>query len=102
MKTFLQKEGFEVESFGSAQEANLALGGGAVDMFIMGLTFADIEGEELLRKAVVSFFGPVIVVSSSLDKGMEESLLAHGARAVINKSASWQEAIKPHLAALKA
>ena len=101
MNSFLQKEGFEVESFENAQEANLAISGGTVDMFIMGLTFADIEGEELLRRASESFSGPIIVVSSSLDKVKEERLIAQGAKAAINKSGPWQEGLKPFLSALK-
>jgi len=100
MRIFLQKEGFEVESFESAQEANLALYGGVVDMFIMGLSFTDMDGGELLKKAADFYSGPIIVVSSSMDKEKEESLIAQGARAVIIKSGSWQDDLKPHLAAL--
>ena len=97
MKTFLEKEGFEVESFESAQEANIAISGGNVDMVIMGLAFADMEGEEFLKKVVESYAGPLVVVSSSLDKEKEKKLLALGAQATINKSGPWQESLKHHL-----
>ena len=97
MGTFLQKEGFEVESFQSAQEAIIAISGGGVDMVIMGLTFADMEGEEFLNKIVESYAGTVIVVSASLDKENEKKLLAIGARAAINKSGPWQDSLKPYL-----
>ena len=101
MGTLLEKEGFEVEGFDSAQEAGLAIGGGGADMVIMGLTFADIGGKEFLERIQEFYGGPVIVLSSSMDKEKEKELLSLGARAAINKSGSWQEALKPHLAALK-
>ena len=101
MRTFLEAEGFEVESFDSAQEALFAIGAGSGDMVIMGLTFADIEGREFLAKTVESFAGPVIVVSSSLDEKAEEELIELGARAMLNKSGPWKENLKPHLEALK-
>ena len=101
MKTFLEKEGFEVESFESAQEANIAISGGDVDMVITGLAFADMEGEEFLKKVEESFTGPLIVLSATLDKEIEKKLLSLGARAAISKSGLWQESLKPHLSALK-
>ena len=101
MRTFLQAEGFEVESFDSATEANLVIGAGAADMVIMGMTFSEMEGEEFIRKIVESFMGPVIVVSSSLDKYKEENLLGLGIRAALNKSGSWKEGLKLHLSVLK-
>ena len=101
MRSFLEKEGFEVESFDNAQEASFSIGAGSGDMVIMGLAFADIEGTEFVRKALDSFSGPVIVISSSVDKPTEESLVDLGIRAAINKSGNWQESIKPHLEALK-
>ena len=70
-------------------------------MVIMGLAFADIEGVEFVRKALDSFSGPVIVISSSVDKMTEEKLIDLGIRAAFNKSGPWQEGLKPHLAGLK-
>ena len=101
MGTFLQKEGYEVEGFDSAQEANLAIGGGGADMVIMGLTFVDGGGIEFLDKVVESYAGPVIVVSASLNQQKEEELIDHGAKAAVSKSGPWQETIRAHLAALK-
>ena len=101
MRSFLEKEGFEVESFDSAQEANFSIGAGSGDMVITGLTFQDIEGEEFVQKIMDSFSGPVIIVSSSVEKSLEEKLIDLGIRAALGKSGNWQEGIKPHLAALK-
>jgi len=101
MRIFLEAEGFEVESFDSAQEANMAIGGGLADMVIMGLAFHDTEGEDFLVRTVESFSGPVIVVSSSMDEERTEKLINMGARAALNKTgSSWKEGLKPHLAAL--
>ena len=102
MKTFLEKEGFEVESFDSPHEADMAIGSGSADMVIMSLTFADIGGLEFLERIKESYGGPVVVVSSSVNKEKAEELIAKGALAAINKSGgSWQEGLKPHLSALK-
>ena len=101
VKSFLQGEGFEVEGFDNAQDANMAIGTEIVDMVIMGLTFADIEGEEFLIKVVEIFAGPIIVISSSVDNKKEEELLELGAKAAISKSGPWKEDLKPYLSALK-
>ena len=101
MHTFLEAEGFEVESFENAQEANIAIVGGLADMVIMGLTFEDIEGEQLLLRTVENFSGPVVVVSSSMDAKMAKKVLDMGAKAACNKSDRWKESLKPYLAALK-
>ena len=102
MKTFLEAEGFEVESFESAQEAEIVIGAGAADMVIMGLTFADIDGEKFVSRTVESFAGPVIVVSSSADnKEREERLIDLGIKAAIDKSGPWKESLKPYLSVLK-
>ena len=102
MATFLSAEGFEVESFDNAQEANFSIGAGSGDMVITGLTFSDIEGQEFLSKAVSSFSGPVIVVSASVDDNNKDKLLSLGARAAINKTGNdWKDLLKPHLSALK-
>ena len=101
MRNFLEKEGFEVESFDSAQEANFSISAGSGEIVITGLTFSDIDGVEFLLKIMDSFSGPVIVVSSSVDKALEEKLIDLGIRAALSKSGSWQEKLKPHLLALK-
>ncbi|MCL2007684.1 MAG: response regulator [Treponema sp.] len=101
MRTFLEKEGFEVESFDSAQEANFSIGAGSGDMVITAMTFHDIDGFDFVHKILESFSGPVIVVSSSVDKDLEEKLLDLGIRAALSKSGQWQESLKPHLASLK-
>ena len=101
MRTFLEKEGFEVESFDSAQESSFSIGAGSGDMVIMGLAFADIEGADFVRKALDSFAGPVIVLSASVDKATEEKLIDLGIRGAINKSGQWQAGLKPLLDQLK-
>jgi DNA-binding response OmpR family regulator len=100
MKTFLEAEGFEVESFDSAQEANIAIGGGFADLVIMGLAFQDMDGKEFLAKTVEAFAGPVIIVSSSSDEQRTNELLSLGARAVVSKSGSWKEDLRSHLSML--
>ena len=101
MRTFLEAEGFEVESFENAQEANFAIGGGMADMVIMGLTFEDIEGEQLLLRTVDNFLGPVVVVSSSMDATIAKKVIDMGAKAACNKSDHWKEHLKPYLTMLK-
>ena len=102
MRAFLQREGFEVESFDNPQDADMVIGSGAADMVIMGLAFADISGPEFIERIREFYGGPIIVISSSLDNDKEKALVSLGARAAINKSGPWQEALKPHLSALKA
>ena len=101
MRAFLESEGFQVESFDSAQEAGFSIGAGSGDMVITGLAFSDLEGEDFAGKIVEAFSGPVIVVSSSVDSDMEKKLQAIGIKAAINKSGPWKDLIKPYLTALK-
>jgi DNA-binding response OmpR family regulator len=101
MRIFLEEEGFEVEGFDSAQEANLTIGAGSADMVIMGLTFTDIDGKEFAKKVVETFMGPVIVVSSSLTEEKTKDLKALGITASFDKSGPWKDGVKPHLSALK-
>ena len=101
MKNFLEKEGFEVESFDTTMEADVAILGGAMYMVIMGLAFADSSGEDFLSRTAESYGGPIIVVSSSVDSILEEKLIALGAAGAINKSGSWQGDLRTHLSALK-
>ena len=100
MKSFLEEEGFEVESFDSPQEANIVIGGGGADMVIMGLAFAETGGEEFLARTIASFAGPVIVVSSSVDGKKAKKLIDLGARMALNKSGPWKDVLKPQLSAL--
>ena len=100
VKTYLEGEGFEVESFKDTQDASLTIASGTADMVIMGLTFVDIKGEDFLVRIKESYEGPVIVISSSVDNSKEAALIAKGARAAINKSGPWKEGLKPHLSAL--
>ena len=102
MKSFLEAEGFEVESFDSAQEADIVIGAGAVDMVITGLAFADTDGEKFVSKIVESFAGPVIVVSSSADnEEREKRLINLGIKAAIEKTGPWKKSLKPYLDELK-
>jgi len=101
VKSHLENEGFEVESFSSAQDANMAINGGIVDMVIMGLTFADAQGEDFLTQTLEAFAGPVIVISSSVDDKKKKELLLKGVAAAINKSSPWEQFLKPLLSALK-
>jgi len=100
MYTFLAGEGFGVESCDNVSDANFAISSGTAAMVITALTFADMSGEEFLQKINDFYAGPVIVISSSITAEKEKELLELGAKAAINKSGSWQEQLKPHLAAL--
>ena len=101
MRVFLEEEGFVVEGFDSAQEANLTIGAGSADMVIMGLTFADADGKEFAKRIVETFTGPLIVVSSSLTDERAKELKTLGVTASFDKSGAWKEGVKPHLSALK-
>jgi DNA-binding response OmpR family regulator len=101
MRTFLQAEGFEVEGFDSAQEANLSIGAGGADIVVMGLAFADIDGKDFVRKTMETFSGPVFVVSSSVDKILEHELHDMGVMAACSKTDAWKDILRPHLLALK-
>ena len=101
VKAFLEKEGFEVENFENAHEADMVIVGGDFAMIIMGLTFADTAGEDYLKRTLGSFGGPVIVLSSSVDAETADRYVKMGAKAAIAKSGPWQEALKPHLSAIK-
>ena len=101
MGAYLQKEGFEFEGFDNPQEADMVIGSGSADMVIMGLTFADIGGPEFLERIKEFYGGPVIVLSSSLDKDRKGKLLSMGANAAINKSGPWQQELRPYLLTLK-
>jgi len=101
MRVFLEEEGFEVEGFDSAQEANLTIGAGSADMVIMGLTFTDIDGKDFAKKIVETFTGPVLVVSSSLTGERANELKALGIAATFDKSGPWKDGVRPHLLALK-
>ena len=102
LRNFLQAEGFEVVGFDNTKEASLAIVSGIGDMVIMGLAFADTEGNDFLARIRDSFNGPVIVISSSVDEMMEAELIAQGATAAINKSdPSWRQNLKSYLSVLK-
>ncbi|MCL2380159.1 MAG: response regulator [Treponema sp.] len=100
MKSFLAREGFEAESFDSAQDANMAIAGGDFDMVIVGLTFVDAEGEKFLGKIRQSYDGPIVVISSSVDN-REEEIMSMGVKDAISKSGPWQDRLRRHLATLK-
>ena len=102
MRSFLEAQGFEVESFDSAQEANMVIGAGAADIVITGLAFPDMDGEEFISRVRESFAGPIIVVSSSIDnQDKYERLVDLGIRAMVLKSGPWKENLKPFLAEFK-
>jgi DNA-binding response OmpR family regulator len=100
VKNFLAQEGFEVESFGNAEEAGMAVSGGQASMVISGLAFAGMEAEDFIRRTRENYAGPLVVISSSLDPQREAALRTLGVKAAIDKSGPWQEALKAELAAL--
>jgi two-component system cell cycle response regulator len=101
MRTFLENQGFEVEDFASAVDADIAIQGGSAALVITGLELAGAEGDSFIKKVVEFLAGPVIVISSSIDKKKEAALRALGVKAAINKTGAWQEALKPYLADIK-
>ena len=100
MRRFLAAEGFEVESFSNAEDANIAISGGSASMVIAGLAIAGAEGEDFIRKVKESYSGPFVILSSSIDPEREEALLALGVKAAISKSGTWQKNLRPLLSAL--
>jgi DNA-binding response OmpR family regulator len=100
VKNFLSQEGFEVESFDNAEEAGMAISGGAASMVISGLALAGMEAEDFIRRTRENYAGPLVVISSSLDPQREAALRTLGVNAAINKAGPWQKALKAELAAL--
>ena len=101
MRTFLIQEGFEVESYDSLNEAAIAIAGGTACMVITGLTFAGESDDSFVSEIAQSYAGPLIIVSSSINKKKEGELRSNGVKAAFNKSDNWQEAIRPYLQAVK-
>ena len=101
MENFLTKEGFEVEGYGSPEDASMAISGGSAAMVIAGLAIAGVEGDDFIKRIIEFYNGPLIIISSSIDKQKEEELLDLGVKAAINKSGKWQEALRPYLAEIK-
>jgi len=98
LRSFLQREGFDVESYDNTRDSTFAIGVGSIDMVIIGLTFVDAEGEEFLERIQQTYAGPVIVLSSSVDKAeVEEKLLTLGITDAISKTGPWQQRLKQHL-----
>ena len=101
MRTFLTKEGFEVESYDNLNEAAIAIAGGSASMIITGLTFAGESDEDFVREITGTYSGPLIVVSSSMTPKKEVKLRSMGVKAAYNKEDNWQEGLKPYLDAIK-
>jgi DNA-binding response OmpR family regulator len=97
MGGFLTREGFEVEGFDNADDADMAISGGTAAMVIAGLAFAGMEGEDFIRRTRESYSGPMVIVSSSIDPEREARLRELGVNAAISKSGPWQEALRPLL-----
>ena len=100
MTSFLESEGFQVKSYNNTQEASAAINAGFGDMVIMGLAFIDSEGEDFAAKIIESFSGPVIVVSSSVDKETEDRLVQMGVKGTVIKSGFWKDNLRPYLSEL--
>jgi DNA-binding response OmpR family regulator len=101
MSAFLSREGFEAEHFGNGEDAAFAVSGGDVSMVICGLSLGDMEGKTFIEKVREYFYGPVIIISASVDREDEETLHDLGVTAALEKTGKWKDALKPYLAALK-
>jgi DNA-binding NarL/FixJ family response regulator len=97
VKTFLEKEGFEVESWAKWEDAAFDLSGGAVSMIITGLTVGDLDGAALIQSMLENFKGPIVVLSSNVDDKLSAKLKALGVKAALPKASNWQEELKPWL-----
>jgi two-component system cell cycle response regulator len=97
MRTFLSGEGFEVESFDTAEDAGMAINGGTASMVITGLAIADMSGETFIQKVAESFAGPIVILSSSINDDQAAALKSLGVRAAINKSGKWKDELLPYL-----
>jgi len=92
MRTFLSENGLESESFETGQEAVDAVAGGKASFVITGLSLADMNGEEFLKRLMVLPKKiPVIVVTSNEEsEGQHKRLEALGVKKVILKSDDWK------------
>jgi two-component system cell cycle response regulator len=92
MKTFLSEHGFESESFSTGEETMNAVNAGNANCIITGLTLADMSGEELVKRLVVSSESMLkIVVTSSQDEAICNRLKALGVKTIIQKSGDWKK-----------
>ncbi|MHC6202732.1 response regulator [Breznakiellaceae bacterium SP9] len=98
MKIFLSREGFEAESFDQAEDALALLSTGQPYLVITGMSLADMEGKEFVKKIVTLPNNvPVIALTSNNDAEEVAILNALGVKATFFKSGQWQQKILPTL-----
>jgi DNA-binding response OmpR family regulator len=101
MGAFLTKEGFEVESFSNGEDASFVISGGDIAMLICGLSLEDMDGKLFIERVREFFGGPLIVISSSVEKENEETLRGLGVTAALKKTGGWENSLRPYLTPLK-
>ncbi|MDR2499929.1 MAG: response regulator [Treponema sp.] len=100
MEIFLRKEGFEVENFDTGEDAAFVISGGGAALVVCGLTLGDMDGKTFIKKIKEYYAGPVIILSSSIEKENEAALSRLGVTAALKKSGGWEEALRPFLQSL--
>ncbi|MDR3335454.1 MAG: response regulator, partial [Treponema sp.] len=101
MQKFLINEGFDVESFSTWADADMAINSQHIALVITGLTLADISGEAFIQRLLNSYTGPIIIMSASVNPDEEATFRARGIQATIPKSGAWKLALQPYLARLR-
>ena len=95
MKSFLAENGLEYESFEKGEDAVNAVADGRATFVITGLSLADMNGEELLKRLItLPQKTPIIVVTSSDVSEKQKILKALGVKAIIMKSGDWKTELK--------
>jgi CheY-like chemotaxis protein len=98
MKIFLSEQGYTMESYDKGGDALTEIHSNNVSMIITGLSLADMEGVELIKKIITSPQSiPVIALTSNESEPQIEKLKALGVKASILKSGSWREKLLPFL-----
>jgi DNA-binding NtrC family response regulator len=98
---FLTGRGFDVESFDNWDDAAMSIAGAPPDLIVTGLALTDCDGPELIEDITGAFLGPVIVMSSDIDKDQDNELVdtlkTMGVMASIPKSGGWPRRLGPLL-----
>jgi DNA-binding response OmpR family regulator len=97
MQKFLINEGFDVESFSTWADADMAINSQHIALVITGLTLADISGEAFIQRLLNSYTGPVIIMSASVNPDEEATFRARGIQATIPKSGGADKELTGHL-----
>ncbi|MDR2393029.1 MAG: response regulator [Treponema sp.] len=98
MKVFLVEQGFLGSCFSHGADALEAINQGDVSVVITGLSLADMDGKEFIKRIYASSYtGPIIVLTSNNLEAEQQALQYKGVTTCISKSEAWQEQLLPYL-----